>query len=1054
MPTLLLLQQGLRVVGRAGLIGFLGAAMAGPGQALAQTPTWQSAFSGRDGQPAGGTSQVRGTVADASGNILVAGSFTGQIAFGNTLLTSAGGTDAFVAKYNPTTETWAWAVRGGGTGADGANGVAVSGNNVYLAGVFASNTAATVAGTALTGACGTDGFLAKYTDNGSSAANGWAVSGGGPGADVAYGVAASGSRIYLSGTYAAAAPARFAGVALTSAGTTDVFLAKYADTGAAASDGWAVSGGGTGDDQGYAVAAQDSSVYITGYFSASGSARFAGVAVTGPGLRDVFVAKYVDRTNRAGNGWVATGGARAYDQGQGLALNGTNVYVTGAMQSAAFSNPVNFAGVTLTNGNGQEDAFVAKLVDNGTSFGPGWVTLGGSATADSGYGVAVRGTDVYMTGSFNSTASLGGSATAVVAGVTLRGAGGQDVFVAKYTDNGPTVTANWASAGGGGTGPGAGIPAASNDYGYGLAVSGNRVYAGIAEGTAAGRYGSPYGTPAPYNAALLVPLDAGTGAWQRPEWPLQGTESRTLGTAADAAGQVFVTGTFTGTVAFGKYQLASVGLNDFFVAKWNPRANTWAWATSGGGLGDDVANGVAVANGSVYVTGSFRSGNYRQISIGDSLYTGRGGQEIFLTKFIDNGPAFARAWTVTGSSTADDEASAVAVNGSSVYVAGYIGTGNRGRELAGANPPSAGGFDAFLAKYTDNGATVGNGWATTGGGTSDDIALALAVNGPTLYTTGYFISNTNVRLAGTALTGAGTREMFLARYTDAGSTATPGGAVSGGGSGFDYGQGLAVSGANVYVTGYFGGTAQVAGTALTSAGSYDMFLAKYRDTGTALANGWALSGGGANSDSGRALAANGSAIYVAGTTTDAATVAGTALAGSSVDAFVARYTDLGSTARPDWALGAGGPSVDAAQALSVRADTVYVAGYARPPASFGPVPLASTSGSSTTNFLAVLRDAAPLLGTAPGPAGPAWQVGPNPARGVCTVIVPAAPGRGSRPATFRLLNPLGQVVRTQTVALPAAGGAVPLAVAGLPPGLYTVQLTTDAGRSTRRLVLE
>src|SRR5262245_30300027 len=51
----------------------------------------------------GGTGEdiIRATRLDPTGNIVVAGTFTGVATIGGTTLTSLGGTDGFVAKYAP-----------------------------------------------------------------------------------------------------------------------------------------------------------------------------------------------------------------------------------------------------------------------------------------------------------------------------------------------------------------------------------------------------------------------------------------------------------------------------------------------------------------------------------------------------------------------------------------------------------------------------------------------------------------------------------------------------------------------------------------------------------------------------------------------------------------------------------------------------------------------------------------------------------------------------------------------------------------------------------------
>ena len=85
----------------------------------------------------------------------------------------------------------------------------------------------------------------------------------------------------------------------------------------------------------------------------------------------------------------------------------------------------------------------------------------------------------------------------------------------------------------------------------------------------------------------------------------------------------------------------------------------------------------------------------------------------------------------------------------------------------------------------------------------------------------------------TTLTGAGPRDVFVAKYDSTGALVWAKQAVAGtGGSDVDWGQGIGVDGSgNSYVTGFFNGTAifgpgEANQTTLTSAGEGDVFVAK------------------------------------------------------------------------------------------------------------------------------------------------------------------------------------------------------------------------------------
>ena len=76
--------------------------------------------------------------------------------------------------------------------------------------------------------------------------------------------------------------------------------------------------------------------------------------------------------------------------------------------------------------------------------------------------------------------------------------------------------------------------------------------------------------------------------------------------ALDAAGNQYITGSFSGTLELGNATLVSAGLQDIFVAKRNAATGAWLWAVRAGGTSDDYGSGLAVdAAGNALVTGSF-----------------------------------------------------------------------------------------------------------------------------------------------------------------------------------------------------------------------------------------------------------------------------------------------------------------------------------------------------------------------------------------------------------------------------------------------------------------
>jgi hypothetical protein len=104
---------------------------------------------------------------DSAGNVYMTGSYSGSFtpAGSSVALTSAGGSDIFVAKYSRS-GAFLWATSMGGA-QDGAGGIAVDGSgNAFIVGSYFGT--ATFGSTALTMPAGlsTDAYVAKLDTNG------------------------------------------------------------------------------------------------------------------------------------------------------------------------------------------------------------------------------------------------------------------------------------------------------------------------------------------------------------------------------------------------------------------------------------------------------------------------------------------------------------------------------------------------------------------------------------------------------------------------------------------------------------------------------------------------------------------------------------------------------------------------------------------------------------------------------------------------------------------------------------------------------------------------
>jgi hypothetical protein len=111
-----------------------------------------------------GDQQVLGMAMTSGGELVVVGRFQGTVDFGGGALTSAGGDDVFVVRFW-SNGSFAWAERFGDAGDQRANAVAVDmAGNVFVAGGFGGTL--DFGKSKITSAGGTDGFVAAFDKSG------------------------------------------------------------------------------------------------------------------------------------------------------------------------------------------------------------------------------------------------------------------------------------------------------------------------------------------------------------------------------------------------------------------------------------------------------------------------------------------------------------------------------------------------------------------------------------------------------------------------------------------------------------------------------------------------------------------------------------------------------------------------------------------------------------------------------------------------------------------------------------------------------------------------
>jgi hypothetical protein len=416
-------------------LSFLLLLLCGPLMGRAQAPAWQSAIAFN--QAAGSDLYPSQLVPDGNGNLLLAGSFAGTVQFGSTTLTSLGSRDIFVAKWNPTSGTFAWAQQAGGVSGDEFVGaLTVSGTNIYVAGDFSSTTAS-FGTTTLPNQSYTNLYVAKLIDTGNSASFTWALRGG-AGLPHGTGLAVSGNSLYVTGSFSGTG--YFGALTLSSTNnSTDAFLSKITDSGTTASFTWTQRLGGSIEDYASALVLSGTNIFITGELGSTSATVGTVTLPSTSGTGRMFVSKFTDAGLNVTHNWTQRGGAtQEASPGTALAVVGSSVYVAGN-----YGYTATFGAVTLQpQGSSGSDVFITKLTDASTSASFVWAQRAGGTTGfDFARALLVRGSNVYVAGDFYGVTGTFGSLTLAntdATGVT------RDVYVTKLTDAGSSSSFTWA----------------------------------------------------------------------------------------------------------------------------------------------------------------------------------------------------------------------------------------------------------------------------------------------------------------------------------------------------------------------------------------------------------------------------------------------------------------------------------------------------------------------------------------------------------------------------------------------------------------------------------
>lgn len=306
----------------------------------------------------------------------------------------------------------------------------------------------------------------------------------------------------------------------------------------------------------------------------------------------------------------------------------------------------------------------------------------------------------------------------------------------------------------------------------------------------------------------------------------------------DGSGNIYLTGHFENTADFdpgiGISNLTSAGNLDMFFSKYDSEGNL-IWAKNIGASGEDSGQDIFVnETGYVYITGYFYGTVDFDPGPGTTNLTATHSADIFFAKYDSEGNLI---WAncIGGAQTEFGIRIVVDAN-ENIYLSGYFSADLDFDPGPGTNIIiSAGLFDVFFAKYNADGNLV---WAKSIGGSGLDRLSSMELDeSGNIYLVGYYegTSDFDPGPGTTNYTSEG-YDVFFAKYDGWGNLIW---ANSIGGTSGDFGMSIAIdSNKNVYIAGHFLGTADFdpgPGTNnLLSAGLYDIFLARYDDSGNLM----------------------------------------------------------------------------------------------------------------------------------------------------------------------------------------------------------------------------
>lgn len=225
----------------------------------------------------------------------------------------------------------------------------------------------------------------------------------------------------------------------------------------------------------------------------------------------------------------------------------------------------------------------------------------------------------------------------------------------------------------------------------------------------------------------------------------------------DGQGNVWVTGSFTGSIQIGSSNYNSNGASDAYIAKLSASTGKVLFATNIGSTGNDVASGIGTDKwGNIYISGNYNG----TVTYGSVTLTTQPGANSYVIKMDQSGNPY---WgkTINGSAAAEVWNMAVDDMGS-MFITGYCGNGSSLNITGTVVNPN---FDTYITSLDSSGTYKWYISAMNAAGKFTDISTDNAGNA---YFIGYYIGQ-NSQVGQKTVQSSYMQNLFIGKINNSGN---------------------------------------------------------------------------------------------------------------------------------------------------------------------------------------------------------------------------------------------------------------------------------------------